>query len=397
MKKDTQSKKNYYDVNEKLENYVRMNYREQLSNGALQLYSLGIPRIEREQSGLCCQITASYETLGRAVFKNSTGIRKLLDELNGLLCEIVIGKPIKGGKCATVLRRYTLAELNENKRKSKIISNKPDHATELSRILESRTFVYGDEYSCKPYWNIARTGRVISHKPNVQSDSKCDRVDNLRQGLNNGYVLFDFDIQQAEPTIIQHLINYHFESDPYKKLSTITGVTRSEAKTKISELTYSKRAMAIMPHWSQKARTAFLPYAERIDTYKELLWIKGKPKGRKRRHTETMAGTRVVADRGSRIHKGHLLCWQAQGTVADIINTACIEIFKREQSEGWRLLFPEHDGVYVAGLPEQEDKLRNIIIKSAQKLGLNLSVNVIAHPVPKSQQQTKPTDIRQTG
>ncbi|MBW8017739.1 MAG: hypothetical protein FVQ82_16310 [Planctomycetes bacterium] len=395
MKLDTKSRKSYYDANEKLENYVRMYYREQLSNGALQLYLFGIPRLEREQSGHCRQITANYQTLGRAAFKSPTGIRKLLDELNSVLCEIVIGKPIKDGKCATVLRRYTLAELKENKRKSKIVSNKPHHATELSEILESRTFVYGDKQSCKPYWNIARTGRVISHKPNVQSDSKRDRIENLRQGLDSGYLLFDFDLKQADPSIIQHLISYRFDSDPYKKLSTITGITRAEAKHEVNKLAYCKSAVAVLKYWTPEARATFLPYAERLDTYKQLLWINGKPKGRKRRHTETMGGTRIVADRGSRVHKGQLLCWQVQGTVADIINTACIEFFKREQSEGWRLLFPEHDGVYVAGLPEQEDKLRDVIIKTAQKLGLNLSVDVKAYPVPKAQLQTKHTGIRQ--
>lgn len=204
----------------KLENYVRKRYRNQLPNGALTFYLCAFQPLERSGLGLCQPITATYPTLAAAGFRNKSRLREVLDSLNGVLCEVLPGKPIKGGKEATRLRRYSLPELMNGEPRCKLIDCAPADALQLAEILYSRTFVYGIEPACRPSWGVKKTGRVQSSKPNVQGDSEGKRIENLCAGLKPGQVLISADFKQAEPTIIQTAIGYHFETDPYPKNSS---------------------------------------------------------------------------------------------------------------------------------------------------------------------------------
>ena len=374
-----------YTANKSLNDYARQKYRNHLSNGALQIYLLAMPYLEQKQSGFCQQVTANYDKIGQAACKDYSGLRKPLLELQNVLCEIQIGKPIKGGKKATILRRLTLSELKEKKRKSKIIDKSPAHAKKLSEILENRPFVYGDKPECKPYWNIAKTGRVISNRPNVQGDSKKERIKNLRCGLQKDHILFDLDIKQAEPSIIQQVLKYKFDSDPYDLLANIRGVDRKKAKSEINMLAYAKSAVEIVQHWPANAQELFEAYAEALDKYKAKLWESGRPIGKQRRFADTLGGSRISADRGQRNHKGRVFNWRIQGTVADIINSASLEIIQREKTEGWMLLFPVHDSIYVVGKIQQSEELKQVIVRKAKDLGLDLSVDVKSYVVGKSQ------------
>lgn len=376
-------KKKHYDHsgNKKLNSYVRMKYRNQLPNGTLQLYLFAMPYLEEEQSGLCQQVTANYVEIAKAACKDYSGLKKPLSELKDVLCDVQIGQPIRNGKIATVFRRFTLAELKEKKLKSKIIDNGPDHAQELSEILESRSFVYGDKLECQPYWNITKTGRVSSNSPNVQGDRKGERAKMLCHGLKNGHILFDLDIKQAEPSIIQQVLNYKFDSDPYGLLANVMGIDRKKAKPELNKLAYAPSAVKIIEHWLPKAQVMFGPYAAALDNYKAKLWEFGTPKNKQRRFADTLGGSRVYADRGERSHRGKPLNWHIQGTVADIINAAALEIVQREQSEGWRLLFPVHDSIYVVGKTQQSKGLKQVIIRKAEDIGLDLSVDVKSYTV----------------
>jgi hypothetical protein len=87
----------------------------------MHIYLLGIPYLEEKQSGFCQQVTANYDEIGKAACKDYSGLKSPLLELQNILCEIQIGKPIKGGKKATIFRRYTFLELREEDRKNRII------------------------------------------------------------------------------------------------------------------------------------------------------------------------------------------------------------------------------------------------------------------------------------
>ncbi len=341
---------------------------------------LGIPYLEEKQAGFCKQVAANYDKIADAACKDYSGLKKPLLELQGVLCDIRIGQPIKGGGIATLIRRYTLSELKQEKRKSRIIDKNPVHAQELSAILESRTFIYGNDPKCKPFWNIGKTGRVLSCKPNVQGDRKDDRVKNLRCGLQNGQVLLDLDISQAEPSIIQQVLKCEFDTDPYDLLAKAMEIDRQEAKPKMNMLAYATSAVKIIKHWPLKAQELFGPYAEALDDYKAQLWESGK-QGKQRRFVDTLGGSRIHADRGQRTRKGQMLNWHIQGTVADIVNTASLEIIQREQVEGWKLLFPVHDSIYVVGKTQQPDELKQVIMEKAKSFNLDISVEVRSYVV----------------
>ena len=362
-----------FEANEKLCNFVRLHYRNQLSNGALQVYLLGLPYLEKRKSGFCQKITANYDEIAQAAYKDCSGLKERLDELK-ILCDIQIGSPIKTQRKATVFRRYTLGELQEARKKMLII-DEPAQAKELSEILNKRSFVYGTTSDCRPFWNIGKTGRLFSNNPNVQGNSKSKRSQNLLMGLSPEQVLFDLDIKQAEPSIIQQVIGYKFDSDPYDLLAGILGIERDKAKPQINKLAYSEYSAKMVEYWQTAAKEKFVPYAQALDNYKAKLWNIGKPHRPIRRFVNTLGKTRIVADRCERTHRGKILCWHIQGTVADIINAACLEIIKNEKIAGWKLLFPVHDSIYIAGKSQHINELKQIILKKAESMNLTLTVD----------------------
>jgi len=363
----------------KLENYVRKRYRNQLSNGALSFYLCAFQTLERSGLGLCEPITATYPDLAATGFKNTSRLKPVLDSLKGVLCEVETGTPIKGadGKKATRIRRYTLNELMNDKPRLKLIDYAPADARELETILYSRTFVYGKETTCRPLWNVLKTGRIQSAKPNVQGDPEKKRIENLCAGLQPGQVLIYADYKAAEPSIIQKAIGYSFDSNPYETAADLLGIDRSKAKIKLNALAYTADSKTALSFWQcPPAEKEFMPYAEALTDYKEKLWITGTPRNKKRRFVNTLSGRKIEADRGSFPHHGKILAWQIQGTVADILNAACLKIIELESSRGWKLCFPEHDAVYVIGTPEQAEEIKDILEAEAARLNQSLSVKV---------------------
>lgn len=373
-------KKKPYDheAADKLENYIRMKteYRQQLGTPAMHLY-FAIPCLERIGLGLCQPITATYKTLRETAFLTQKAIKPALEKLDDVLCEVEIGAPIKGGRKATQLRRYTLAELMAGKVSKKIIDHTPEHAQRLARIMKGRTFVYGDDLECQPYWNPTRTGRITSSRPPIQNDPEKHRVENLQRGCGKGEVLIHCDIKRAEPTVIQHLIGYWFEEDPYALAEHVLDVSKSEAKRRVNMLAYCEYAARVVKHWPPAAQEAFMPYAEALDTFKLKLWADTKPQGRSRRFVATLGGSRVYADTGGNHDRGTIFSWLIQGTVADIINEASLRIIDGEENEGdWRFCFPQHDAVYVIGKKEHAPIISSTILQSAKDLGIALKIKM---------------------
>lgn len=360
----------------KLENFVRMKteYRQQLGIPAMHVY-FAISYLEQKGLGVCQPTNATYKQLREAAFISQKAIRPALEKLNGVLCEIKIGTPIKGGKKATIIRRYTLAELISGKASKKIIDHTPKHAKQLAKIMKKRTFVYDADSECNPYWNPTRTGRISSSRPPVQNDPPRQRIANLKRGCGKGESLIHCDIERAEPTVIQHLIGYVFESDPYELAIRLLDVPRREAKKKINSLAYCKDAVRVVEYWPKAAQEAFMPYAEALDSFKSNLWKDTKPKGRARRFVITLGGSKIYAETGGDHHRGTVFNWMAQGTIAEIINKASLHIIDGEEVEGdWRFCFPEHDAVYVIGKKTDAPTISTMIEQAGKEVGINLKV-----------------------
>lgn len=368
-----------HDIAVKLENYVRMNreYRQQLGVPAMHLY-FALPHLERKALGLCQPATATYKQLREGGFLTQKAIKPALEKLNGVLCEVEIGVPIKGGKKATQIRRYTIAELLSGKASTKLIDYTPEHGQKLAVIMKERTFVYGEDLECQPYWNPNRTGRVTSNRPPVQRDPEELRVESLKRGCAKGEVLIHCDIERADPTVIQHLIGYTFESDPYELAVSTMGLSEKKAKGNVNMLAYCESAVAVVKHWSTEAQEAFIPYAEALDAFKAKLWRETKPKGRARRFVTTLGGSRIYADTGGNHDRGTIFSWMVQGTIADIVNDACMKIIAGEETEDfeerWRFCFPEHDAVYVIGKKRDTPTIAKMIEQAGKEVGINLKV-----------------------
>jgi len=359
----------------KLENYVRKRYRNQLSSGALSFYFCAFQTLERAGLGLCEPITKGHRKLAEAGFVSKDSVKKYLFELSGILCEVVCGCSIKTEGQATRIRRYTLRELMRGEPRRKLIDYAPADARELATLLYSRTFVYGKETACRPLWNVLKTGRIQSSKPNVQGDPEKKRVKNLCAGLQPEQVLIYADYKAAEPTIIQKAIGYSLDSDPYQTAADLLGIDRSKAKIKLNALAYTADSKTALSFWQcPPAEKVFMPYAEALTAYKEKLWIAGTPRNKKRRFVNTLSGRKVEADRGKAAHRGKILAWQIQGTVSDILNAACLKIIELESSKSWKLCFAEHDAVFVIGQPEQAEEIKDILEEEAARLNLPLTV-----------------------
>ncbi len=361
----------------KLENYVRKRYCNQLKNGDLSFYLLAFPYLERKGLGLCQPVTANYLELGRAGFRHKSHIREALEAINGVLCEVEYGTPIKNSSEATRLRRYSLLELMNGEPRRKLIDYTPVDAKKLAEILAARTFTYGQNKTCHPQWNIQASGRVMSAKPNIQGDPPKKRRANLLAGVKPGEVLIDADFKTAEPTVIQDVIGYRFENDPYQTAADLLHIDRNSAKLKVNSLAYHSDSEVSLSFWKNPpAEKVFRPYVEALTAYKEVLWENGKPRGKKRRYVNTLSGRKIEAKRGEASHRGQPLSWQITGTVADIMNAACLKIIELEPSKSWKFCFPEHDAVYVIGQPEHAGEIRDILEAEAIRLKQRLKVRI---------------------
>ncbi len=374
------SKKRDYNHAEsaKLENFVRLKkeYRQQLGISSMRLY-LALSYLEQKGLGLCEPITATFPELREASYLANDTLGKALGLLNGSLCEVKKGTPIKDGKQATQIRRYSLKELRSGKASKRLKNYTPEHAQQLAKWMNNRTFVYGADSECQPFWNPTRTGRITSGRPPVQNDAEAVRVANLMAGCTEGECLIHLDYRRAEPTVIQHIIGYTFDNDPYDLVQSLLVISEKEAKRQVNLLAYCEYAVRVVKHWPKEAQEVFMPYAEALDSYKSKLWKETRPAGRARRLVETLGDSKVYAETGGKHHRGTIFSWKVQGTVADILGNACSNMIDGEEVEGdWRFCFPVHDSAYVIGRMEHLPTLKRMMEDAAKEVGLELSVRV---------------------
>ncbi|NQU35428.1 MAG: hypothetical protein HQ521_19555 [Bacteroidetes bacterium] len=371
----TTQKYNYYD-GDKLNKFVENKYRSKLDNSALILYSLGLPKLEKKQCGLCGPFTVSHDKLGLISFLSTPTVRKSLIALNKVgVIEMITGQSGKGSKIATRIRRRPIIEL-QGSHKQELEDYTTVSARKIADILNSRQFNFGNETITSQY-NPQQTGRVYA-KGELANKSSDFLKNNLEKGMTNGEYLIYADYSQAEPTVIKHILNEQGFTEqceePYDLLAEMMDITRDIAKKKFNMLAYSKSATAIIKHWPIPENTFFHRYAEALDKYKAYLWDKGNPISGLRRHCRTLAGTLIEKNKAEKLHKGQLLSWQVQGTIADIMNNVVLKIINLENEKGWQMLFPVHDAVYAKARFDCEEEIVEIMESEAMKLEIPLQV-----------------------
>ena len=370
-------KYNYYD-NDKLNKYVKTHYRNQLDNSDLQLYAYGLPELEKEQCGFVNPITANHEDIALISFLSKPTASKSLIALHKAgLIEMITGQSSKGSKIATRIRRRAISELQGNY-KNILKDYTTTTARQIADIFNSRSFCFGNEI-ITPRYNPKRTGRIYATGKEIANKSSEFLKDNLLQGMNSGEYLIYADYSQAEPTVIKHILKEQGFTEqcetPYDLLAQMMGISRNDAKKKFNSLAYSKSATGIVKHWAIPENTFFHRYAQALDKYKNDLWECGKPvKNGLRRHCRTIAGTLIEKVKAEKLHKGQLLSWQVQGTVADIMNNVVLKIINLENEKDWQMFFPVHDAVYVKAGYNCKEEIIAIMESEALKLEIPLQV-----------------------
>jgi hypothetical protein len=365
---------NYYE-NDKLNKYVKQQYKNM--GKSLLLYLYGLHELEKQQCGLCQPITATHEKLANNSFLSAPTIGKYLLSLwQAGLIEYIPGEQGKRTGNASRIRRRAIKELTGN-----LAIQLTDYTTatakQIADILNNRTLNFNSEV-ITPLYNPKRTGRIYATGILVNKPEKYLK-DNLSRGIPAGQYLFYTDYSKAEPTILKHRLEQRgFKAicdDPYKLLSEHLKITRNEAKSKVNSLAYSESAMAIIKHWALPADHYFNRYAKALDQYKDYLWELGTPvKNKKRRHCRTLGGTLIEKNKSESIHKGKLLNWQIQGTVAEVMNNVILEVINLEKEKNWTFLIPVHDAVYIKTDYDCKDEIVEIMERNAKKLNIPLKV-----------------------
>jgi hypothetical protein len=340
--------------------HVFENYR--LSNTDKKVYR-ALQSLESQQDGWSKDIIANHRTIMRCakVALNTVGVA--LDRLKAAgLIEYKPGSKDYAQHEASRIRRLSIAEL-----KAKQIQEQPAHL--LAAILNKRRIHYGKE-TVLPKYRVAVSNRLYASNPNVQGKKKL-RAARLAAGCKEGEILMELDYSAAEPSIIAQLLGY--EKDGYQIIAESEGIDRNTVKKFFNAVAYARStATAKAKHHGIKT-PAGLAFIAEIDSLREQV---RRPNGKKGRSIITATGTTITADPKRKIHRGTLLSYYAQGTIADFINRAALKIIELEKSKGWRLVIPCHDSLYIIGRPEHEQELAGIILAETEGSGLQMRLKV---------------------
>ena len=274
--------------------------------------------------------------------------------------ELEIGDPIKANKKATMLRRRTLAELKT----ASTQGNESCHR--LAQALKAQPLLFRGK-SVVPTYCVGKTGRVMTSKPNIQGMNGHDRIAGLKSGLLEGQELVEADIASADPTVIKFVLGIPMERDFYAEYMAATGADRSTAKKQVNMLAYSKNLHGCFHHMPDPAKDALQDYVSALDDYRTKLLAEA----RDRRGVATLTGRFMWADPGERLHAGKVLCWRVQGTVADIINPACLRLMDTAAA-----VIPMHDAILAIMPGGRANSVEEAIKDQAHKIGLSVKVKL---------------------
>jgi len=374
---------------DRLEDYVRKRYGQDMSNSEMHLYVMGLRYLERQGAGLCETVVKSLAILAAAARLSINTVVLALEKCVALgLIDYMPGQALRRGAAAQV-RRRSIQELEQGVSRAVLRRHTPIPAERNAERLRGRLFWYGGR-EVSPLWHAAKTGRLGMRKPCPQNDSKETRRDNLRGGLRQNHELVHVDFRQAEPTVGRHILTTEnlcpaqWPADVYQELGAYLGQPRNDVKPLfMAGLFYSHSAVAHAHKWGILPGHFINELAKACDEYKARLWQRSKPRKGHRRHVHTLGGTLIEALKNERVHKGRLFNWQVQGTVADVMNAAVAELLDLEAERDWQFLFPVHDAVYLAGPAGSGREVEAIMQKHARALGLTLECETEeTHPEP---------------
>jgi len=353
------------------EKYVSKRYGH-LPHTALHIYT-GLRFLEEEQKGFFRPVIADYRAIARVSHVSKNAVR------GGLLClkekglvKGEIGSPVKDDKKATILTRVCVDDLKRNS------PDKDGIAQRLADVLNTRPFLF-DGNMIQPLWSVGITGRVSASKPPFQSLPPDKRINGLRQGMPSDCTLVHSDIKSADPTVIKHVLKMPQKTDLYAALMKAASCDRQAAKETVNMLAYCKNSLAVFKHWPDAARNdpVLFDYVQKLQKYKTDLFEQSQ----KTRSVKTLTGRPIAAEDGKRLHAGKVFCWKIQGTVADIVNAAALELIDMPEV---KTLVPLHDALYVVSAGGAEGAIEATLRAHAQKIGVQIQIKSECKRPPES-------------
>jgi DNA-binding transcriptional regulator YhcF (GntR family) len=315
--------------------------------------------LESQQDGLSKDIVANHRTIMRCAKVSLNTVRAALKRLTDAgLIEYKPGSRDYAQRKASRIRRLSIAEL-----KAKQVQEQPAHR--LAAILNKRRIQYGKE-TVQPKYRVAVSNRLYAREPNVQSKKKL-RPKRLAAGCKDGEVLIELDFVAADASVIAQTLGR--EKDGYQIIAENEWLGRDTVKKLFNPVVYARStATAKAKHYGIKSPEGLAFIAE-VDNLRDRM---RKPDGKNVRSVTTATGTIITANPKKKVHKGTLLSYYAQGTIADFINRAALKIIELESSKGWRVAIPCHDSLYIIAQPEHERELAEIILAETEGCGLSM-------------------------
>ncbi len=256
---------------------------------------------------------------------------------------------------------------------------------------------------------ITATGRISSTEPNLQNIPMRMELGRLIRKVfvpKDGYLFMDADYSQIELRVLAHMSGdeqlieaYRMDEDIHRitaakvfhtPLEEVTDLQRRNAKAVNFGIVYGISSFGLSQDLSITRKEAAEYIEQYFATYpavKEFLnrlVSEAKEKGyavtmfgRRRPVPELSSGNFMQRSFGERIAMNSPI----QGTAADIIKIAMINVWKRLREEKLKskLILQVHDELLLEVLPEEEEKVKEILtheMQSAADLAVALEIDL---------------------
>lgn len=389
---------NGYDENSdfaRTEHYVRTRFRD-MSSAAFNMYFSGLRLLERNLTKKpFVAFDATEEDWQEYSHLSIPTIRRTLPLLHRLgVIEFRAGSNGRDGhgRKKGRVRRRSIDEMKRHVTAAILERFVPADADELGQRLQMHGVPWHDKV-IYPRWSVAITGRLspCGSTPMTarRTNTKGARLKAFRAALQSGEVLLECDVRSAEPTLLIHdlersglLAPGKSAEDVYALLQTLPIIQgRDHAKREFQRhLAYtSRQRIVVPPGWGLPEDHFLRSLAAAVDQHRETLWCDGRPSKGSARHVYTLAGRKVSAARGRKIHRGRVLSWRIQGTVADIMLKVVSRILDDETKGLCRFFMFAHDAVFVAITKGSRYDPGAIIRHEADRLGIKWAVRTQTH------------------
>jgi len=294
-----------------------------------------------------------------------------------------------GKRKAAIVRRNSIAEIQTACPREVLTAFVPADAEQLCAILNERGIPWHGQ-TIKPRWTVQRTGRIgyggsIMVQPG--HNTKAARIEAFRASLRPGERLIEADFSSAEPSLLCHELEQNNLIPPgidpakiYSEIQRAAKSSRDDAKTRFQKTVYSPYPNLYVPEaWNLEQGHFLREVISGAERYRNRLWDQGKPTKDQPRHVHTATGRLIQGVSRERIHRGKVLAWRLQGTIADIFLSIIPAVLEAEQRGECRLFLPLHDALYVSVPEGSTFNPARLMQEKAAELGLPLKVTTKEH------------------